>query len=150
MSDIGLRLDVIHSFFDKEKVVKALNRAEREALSKFGSFVWKRSRTSIVKRKRISRPGSPPSGHGRQLLRKNIFFAYEPEKHSVVIGPARLGGEGREILRRIELGGVARGRVNHRTRATVAMTYRPRPFMGPALKAEATNFPNLWANTVKE
>ena len=47
------------------------------------------ARHSIHKRKRTIAPGEPPSSH-TGLLRRFIFFGYDRERRSVVIGPARL------------------------------------------------------------
>ncbi|NLY02726.1 MAG: hypothetical protein GXY83_42275 [Rhodopirellula sp.] len=66
-------------FFDSARVVKATSRAERKVLSRFGAYVRRGARSSIRKRKTVSEPGQPPSSHAG-LLKKFIFFAYEPTK----------------------------------------------------------------------
>lgn len=73
-------------FFDRQVVLDSMDKAERKVLSKFGAFVRKRARTSIRKRKKPSAPGTPPSSHVGSL-RRGILFAFEPEQHTVVIGP---------------------------------------------------------------
>src|SRR5438094_633994 len=81
--------DLKSRFFDRPRVHKAMDKAARAALSKFGSFVRTRAKSSIRRRKRISAAGQPPSSH-TGLLKDFIFFAYEPDAKTVVIGPARL------------------------------------------------------------
>ena len=82
---IGLKLDKSW-FFDRLKVQRAVGDATRRVLSKFGAFVRTAARHSIRKRKAVSQPGNPPSSH-TGLLRNRIYFAYDPARQSVVIGP---------------------------------------------------------------
>ena len=77
-------------FFDRKVVTNAVDRAARRVLSRFGAFVRRGARSSIRKRKRVAEPGMPPSSH-TGLLKRNIFFLYEPHHSSVVIGPTLLG-----------------------------------------------------------
>jgi len=117
------------SFFDAAAVLKAVSKAERKAFSKFGAFVRQRWRTSLRYKKDPSPPGGPPTVHRkvpRQKVNKKtghtstqmvsperefIFFAYDAEAHSVVIGPAKLnmkpprGLQGQTVLEVIEYGG---------------------------------------------
>jgi len=132
-------------FFDRKAVTSRVDTATRKVLSKFGAFVRTGARHSIRKRKAISAPGSPPSSHVG-LLRKLIYFGYDPGRQSVVIGPTPLHGtaEARPLL---EYGGTARRR-DRRGRRVVA-TYRARPFMGPAFEREKPKLPAMWANSVK-
>ena len=76
-------------FFDTAKVKKAVSSGTRKVLSKFGAFVRRTARSSIRSRKKSSAPGSPPSSH-TGLLKRLIFFGYDPSRRSVVIGPAPL------------------------------------------------------------
>jgi hypothetical protein len=80
--------EVKRTFFDSKTVVSAVDRAERRVLSKFGAYVRRTARSSIRNRKRISRPGEPPSGHSG-VLRRFLFFGYDRHRASVVIGPAK-------------------------------------------------------------
>jgi hypothetical protein len=92
-------------FFDSKKVRRAVDRTTRRVLSRFGAFVRRAARSSIRKRKRVSEPGNPPSSH-TGLLRRFIWFAYEPDKRSVIIGPARLTGDAMgEAPEALEYGG---------------------------------------------
>ena len=133
-------------FFDSKKVVRSVDRATRRVLSRFGAFVRRTARQSIRKRKKPSAPGSPPSSH-IGLLKKFIWFGYEPDKRSVVIGPARLSQQDRgEAPSFLEYGGIAKiARKGKKTKARI----RPRPFMGPAFEKEQPKLPAMWANSIK-
>lgn len=139
-------LKITHLFFDSPKVVRAVDKSTRKVLSKFGAFVRRTAKQSIRKRKKSSAPGSPPSSH-TGLLKRFIFFGYDPQKRSVVIGPTRLTennrGEAPSIL---EYGG--RTTVNSGTKKT-RVRIRPRPFMGPAFEKEKPNLPSMWKDSVK-
>lgn len=103
---IGMRLkQAKRGFFDADAVLKRMDRATARALSKFGSFVRTRARTSIKKRKGISAPGSPPSSH-TGLLRKWILFAAEPQRKNVVIGPIKLNQLAFDVTGAVSQGGV--------------------------------------------
>jgi hypothetical protein len=131
-------------FFDRPAITNAMSKATRQALSKFGSFVRTRARTSIRKRKRASDPGQPPSSH-TGLLRRNIFFGYDRQRESVVIGPTKLNAAGRgspTIPAVIEEGGRA---VNAKGRGIIIA---PRPYMKPAYDAELPNVDRLWQNAL--
>jgi len=148
---IGYRIDEIKGlFFDSAKVQAATSRAERSVLSRFGAFVRRRARTSIRKRKRSSEPGQPPSSH-TGLLRRFIFFVYEPRRRSVVIGPVRLNQKIGDAPAALEHGGPSKAasRSRRRKRQVRTVTIRPRPFMGPAFEAERPKLPAMWANSVK-
>lgn len=138
---IGMQLrEAKGLFFDRARVTNAVDRTTRKNLSRFGAYVRTRARSSIRRRRRISAPGQPPSSH-TGLLKRNIFFVYEPTRRSVVIGPILLNrGSGAPEL--LEHGGTV-------VRRGVRMTYRPRPYIGPAFEAEQDNLSRLWRNSVK-
>jgi hypothetical protein len=132
-------------FFDAKAIRHHVNRATRRVLSRFGAFVRRTAKQSIRKRKQPSPPGSPPSSH-IGLLRKFIWFGYEPDKRSVVIGPARLSQKGRgDAPSLLEYGGStmvqSKGK---RRRARV----RARPFMGPAMDKEQPKLPAMWRHSI--
>ncbi len=79
------------------------------------------------------------------LLKRNIFFVYEPQRTNVVIGPILLnkGTDAPEIL---EHGGAVTRR---RNKKRVRMTYRPRPFMGPAFEREKPKLSAMWRDSVR-
>jgi len=143
--DIGLRAEVKKLFFDRKAVTSAVDKAQRKVLSKAGAFVRRHAVRSIRSHKGVSAPGKPPHSH-TGLLKRNIFFAYEPKRSGVVIGPVRLRETHGTAPRLLELGGTARRRDG---RALRTLKYRPRPYMSPALSAEAPKFPNLFRNSVR-
>ena len=129
------------AFFDAESVKKRVKNATRQALSKVGSFVRRRAKSSIRKRKAVSQPGMPPSSH-EGSLRRLIFFAYDSARDSVVVGPAVYRkGEAPRLLEHS-------GEIQRRTRSGQAkrLHYRARPFMKPAGEAEAPKLTGLMRN----
>ena len=132
-------------FFDRLKVTRAVDSGVRKVLSKFGAFVRTGARHSIRKRKAVSQPGQPPSSHVG-LLRRLIYFGYDANRRSVVIGPTPLRGTA-EAPPLLEYGG--RTRLKSRKGKVVSATYRARPFMGPAFEREKAKLPALWAGSVK-
>ena len=133
-------------FFTSPAVLGAVDRATRRVLSKFGAYVRRSARSSIRKRKKVSEPGKPPSSH-TGLLRKFIFFGYDRADQTVVIGPVplRAKAEAPELL---EHGGRARRKVGKRRRRVRTMTYRPRPYMGPAFEINKPKLPAMWKDSV--
>jgi hypothetical protein len=139
-------IKITHLFFDSPKVVRAVDKSTRKVLSRFGAFVRRTAKRSIRKRKKTSAPGEPPSSH-TGLLKRFIFFGYDPQKNSVVIGPARLTennrGQAPSIL---EYGGRTSIQTKKKKRR---VRIRSRPFMGPAFEKEKPNLPALWKDSVK-
>jgi len=135
-------MKITHLFFDSPKVVRAVDKSTRRVLSRFGAFVRQTAKQSIRKRKKTSTPGTPPSSH-TGLLKRFIFFGYDRQKDSVVIGPTRLTDNNRgEAPSILEYGG----------RTTVdkkRVKISARPFMGPAFEKEKPNLPSLWKNSIK-
>ena len=147
---IGMKINQAKGmFFDAPKVVRAVDKATRRVLSKFGAYVRTSARSSIRKRKKPSRPGSPPSSH-TGLLKRFIYFGYDPAKCSVVIGPARLNSKPGAAPEALEYGGTTKFTTRRRGRkVAVSAKIADRPFMRPALKKELPKLPAMWANSVK-
>lgn len=158
-------------FFDRQKIIKLMDAATRKSLSKGGAFIRRRAQTSMKYRKKgkASAPGTQPYAHkgGRgPLLRKFLYFGYDPGPQSVVIGPAVLPGFKPEAAPLNEFGGTAsrrktvrvagrkstpaqatafrrllkEGRLKQGKQTTPTKTfpakYPQRAFMNPALTAE--------------
>jgi hypothetical protein len=133
------------SFFDRDAVQRKVDKAGIKVLSKFGSFVRTRAKTSIRKRKASSPPGQPPSSHVG-LLKKFILFGYDAQAKSVVIGPAKLNQNAGEAPMVLEHGGKAViERWGRKRRVRIAA----RPYMAPALEHERPQLPKLWQDSVK-
>ena len=139
--------EVKASFFDTKRVMSALDRAGRAVLSKFGAYVRTAARHSIRKRKAVSKPGQPPSSHAGQL-RDFLWFAYDTERRSVVIGPARLSDKPGNAPEALEYGGHSQAAVGPGRRLRT-INIAKRPFMGPAYEQEKDKLPSMWANSVK-
>jgi len=146
-------------FFDRQAVLNAVDQATRRVLSRFGAFTRRIAKNSIRQRRGTSAPGTPPFSH-TGLLRKFLFFAYDPSARSVIIGPARLRGRGYgEAPALLEYGGAGERSFLAKTGSTVPgqglawrrkhVHIRPRPYMGPAFVKAKENLPDMWANSVK-
>lgn len=135
-------------FFDRPKVRKAVDQGTRRVLSRFGAFVRTKARDLTkkrpAKRQRTSDPGQPPRRH-TGVLRRLIFFAYEPERRTVVIGPAKIHGspDSPTIPEVLEHGG--RTKLSSGARARIAA----RPYMGPAMRDELPKLPQMWRDSVR-
>lgn len=164
---IGMRADVQRLFFDTKAVEAATTRAERRFLSRFGAFVRREARQSIRTRKAVSDPGKPPTNRTGDLKR-NIFFAFDPERRSVVIGPVLLPGKRGNAPELLEHGGQARGEgmmtvteapgrgaggrfVSRKRKVRVqgTMTYKARPFMRPAFAKELPKLPAMMQDSIQ-
>ena len=148
---IGLKLDQTKGlFFDRAEVMRATSRAERRVLSRFGAFVRRSARSSIRKRKGISQPGRPPSSH-TGLLRKFIFFAYQVQSRSVIVGPVRLNRKVGDAPAALEHGGTSRVVEGSRRsgRRVRTIRVRPRPYMQPAFEKEKEKLPQMWRDSVR-
>jgi hypothetical protein len=136
-------------FFDRKAVTGAVDRATRKVLSKFGAFVRRAAKSSIRKRKRVSAPGEPPSSH-TGLLKRFIFFGYDRDQRSVVIGPQRLNQKIGDAPHALEHGGastVLEGSRRRRRKRRVRI--RARPYMGPAFEKEQPKLAAMWRDSVK-
>ncbi len=134
-------------FFDKQTVLRAVDQAKRAVLSKAGAFIRTTAKHSIRKRKGPAPPGKPPHSH-TGLLKRFIFFGYDPASDSVVVGP--VGFKRSTAPHVLEFGGKSEVRYRRRgkvvkTRATIA----ERPYMGPALEKERPKLPKRWAGSVR-
>lgn len=150
------------AFFDRRRVMIAVDRSTRKALSKSLAFIRQTARTKVLKRRtNESPPGHPPSvrasGAGASL--RNILFAYDERTKSGVVGPVRYltrtkPSSGKTVPQVLEFG--SREVIKSRSRRGLfrrkMARYEPRPFMGPALKAEmdAGNIISPWANVVSK
>lgn len=79
-------------FFDRPEIEKRIGLAEVRALRAIGSQVRLEARDLLVKRKGPSKPGDPPHVHStdKKYTLRFILYFYEPEAHTVVVGPIGL------------------------------------------------------------
>jgi hypothetical protein len=117
MLEIRAVAQVTKYFFDRRVVIDRIGRARAAVLSKAGAFIRRSAKGKIRYAKSPSKPGSPPHAHeskkgGRDSpLRELIFFAYDEQTNSVVIGPMPFRGTA-IVPRVLELGGTAPGHKN--------------------------------------
>ena len=142
-------------FFDREKVIRAVDAATLRVFSKFGAFVRQRAKSSIRNRKKPSSPGQPPSSHTGDL-KQFIFFGLDRSTKSVVIGPVLLNKRGGGLtLPALEYGGKSyvitryRRSSNKHLNKRKPITVKARPFMQPAFEKEESKLPSLWADSIK-
>lgn len=144
-----IRMVTKQMFFDRKAVMGAVDRTTRKVLSRFGAFVRTSARHSIRKRKRVSKPGEPPSSH-TGLLRNFIYFGYDRGRRSVVIGPERLNQKVGDAPHALEYGGtstVVEGLRGRRKKRRIRIAARP--YMGPAFEREKPKLPAMWESSIK-
>ncbi|MFV0444712.1 MAG: hypothetical protein ACK5Q5_14165 [Planctomycetaceae bacterium] len=146
MAIIGLRIPRAKSlFFDRQRVLSKVSRAERRVLSRFGAYVRQDARQRIRRRKRPSQPDESPTNQ-TGLLKQHIYFVFDPDRRSVVIGPVLLN-RGTGAPATLEYGGVAT--VVAPDGKTVRVEIAPRPYMGPAFRQELPKVPAMWRDSVR-
>jgi len=146
MSFIGVRIAQAKSlFFDRQKVLSQVSRAERRVLSKFGAYVRQDAKQRIRRRKRPSQPDESPTNQ-TGLLKRHIYLIFDPDRHSVVIGPARLT-TGTNAPGTLEYGGQAV--VQTSAGQPVRVAIQERPYMGPAFRQELPKVSALWRDSVR-
>lgn len=133
------------NFFDRSAVLDRVDRAKTSVLSRFGARVRRRAKRSFKRRAGASLPGAPPHSHSG-LIERFILYSYDRESSSVVIGPtliARPTGAPETL----EYGGYADVPMGHGK--TEKVFIRPRPYMGPAMRAELPKLEPMWRDSVR-
>jgi hypothetical protein len=166
MAGFGFNIVPKELFFDSKRVIEALVKGTRDALSRAGAFVMTRARSSIRSSKNSAKPGRPPRSHTGDLKNK-IYFAYDDTagKNAVVIGPLRyrkgeapnileFGGDEHRMVRDIIATRDANGRFagnKFGPRHPGVAHYPGNPFMGPSLKTEVDKgtIAKAWEGCVK-
>jgi len=130
-------------------IMRAVARAERQVLTRAGARVRGMARALMRRRKRASRPGEAPTVR-KGTLKQFILFAYEPEKHTTVIGPKKLPNAWPDTAEALERGKTTVRVVGRRKeRRRKAVKFEPRPAMQPALDKMAPLLPAMWRGAVK-
>lgn len=148
-------------FFDRERVIKAVGRKTASAMRHIGGTILKTAKRSIrkpTKNKPHSKPGQPVRS-GTGILKRTIFFEFEPRTQTLIVGPKKLPIKSnvrptnrRSVPELLEKGGKAQAdkptyiRVGNRKKSrrmkqqiwkrieAGSRTYRPRPTMALAYK----------------
>lgn len=134
-------------FFDRQAVLKPADRARRKALSKFGAYVRNTSRRSIRKvgkNGKPANPGQPPKSR-TGLLKNHIYFLYDKQADSVIIGPAALNGrrqQTRVATDVLEIGGSV-------TRDGQQFVYAKHPYMQPAFNQQLPKAAAMFRGEIK-
>ena len=132
-------------FFDRKKIRNKVDARSRQVLSKFGAYVRRTAKRSIRKRKRTSAPFSPPSSHAG-TLKRHIYFGYDMQRRSVVIGPVRVFNT-RVVSSRTLPGLEYGGKIDLYGGRTTRI--KPRPFMEPAFQRELPGVAAMWRDSIK-
>jgi phage gpG-like protein len=128
---VVIDLKVKRIFFNRRRVMSAMERRRRRYLYRAGAYVRAVARNSLSRGSEPSSPGQPPRSAGR--LRKSILYAVQPDR--VIIGPtADIIGE---VGAAHEFGGQFRG-----------AKYPARPYMGPALEETKPKLDAIWRDSV--
>lgn len=127
---VGLKIN-FDLFLDRKEVAQRVGRGKVKALRKIGRFLRTSARRSIRRSKKSSKPGQPPRTRRGEDRLKRIFYVYDPGSESVVVGPIKFGKS--NVLELLEFGG------RQFRKKKKSATYKPRPFMGPALAKERKN-----------
>jgi len=140
MPQVTVRLK--ECFFDREIVQMAMDKKTHKVLRVFGALVRKTARWSIKRKKSPSLPGQPPR-NVTGLLKNFIWFSYDRDKQSVVIGPAKLDKR-HDVPHVLEYGGAA-----YSTTKRTMYKFSARPYMNPAFeKIQKSHLPKLWEESI--
>jgi hypothetical protein len=126
---------------------RSLKPARRRKLSELDPVALKNYRIAqaILKKKGLpapklpvvhSLPGEPP----RMIvgyLKKFLYFNYDKQTKSVLIGPAKLEQDS-SVPNVLEYGGMSEGSM-----------IKPRPYMGPANEKAKSKYLELWKDSIK-
>lgn len=135
-------------FFDRDKVDKYVSRKKKRAFTKSGAYVRRTAQFSMRSRKGSAPAGQPPFAHAKGLKR-HLYFYYDPDKETVIVGPVLFSETASEgIPRLMERGGVVSREVRVPTGNVTSvdgtmlkkfrterrdLSYDPHPYMLPAL-----------------
>lgn len=168
----GLKYNVRKYFFDREAVIRSVDRATLVSLRRAGGLTRKISRNSIGRlapKAKVRPPGQPPRNR-TDRLRDGIVFALEQATKSVIVGPRLYNqtdlqeGEWRSgvIPQILEFGGRIgileqqvgpngvwlrvdkRYRKNNNPKRIRVAQYQPHPYMNPALEKVLPKLPSIW------
>ena len=86
-------LNAKQAFFDTKKVHQAIDRQTARAMVKSLSFIRRRWRSSLRRRKRVSKPGQTPSIRSTDNFAtlKNILFLLRPANQVGIVGVVGIG-----------------------------------------------------------
>lgn len=163
-----LKIDVKDSFFDREKVLRAMDKGRRRMLGRGGYLTMRSIRDQIRTTKhKSSAPGEPPRQRPGSGFKRSVLYSYDRSTDSVVSGPIldpalRASGYGTKTVPELLEGGGrvtapetkiirVRGRT-FRIKKGETMTYEPRPFVHSGFEKalKGAEFPEALKRTIKE
>lgn len=162
-----VKMGITNLFFDRAAVLNVIGKARAKILLQQGRMVRKRAQASLKYGEEVSTPGSPPRVHKTVMhtrtsrstgkvrrrmvspLREYLYFAYNPQDDNVVVGPTRYNyairaGKTPGVL---EYGGTT---VSYTYGKRITVRIAARPYMAPALAAEAPGFAVMWRGQVRK
>lgn len=142
---MNIRFKMKDFFFDRAVVMDMIDKAARKGLGYFGAVVRLTAKRSIKNAKNCydhSTAGNPPKSHVG-TLKKMIYYAWDPNTRSVVIGP-QLFTPMTGAPETLEYGGVAYIRFKKK-RVRIA----PRPYMRPAFALHEKNLPQYLNGSIR-
>ena len=171
-------IQVKELFFDRKGLLQTMHKTELKVLAKAGALGMTVARRLIRPGKGTSQEGKPPKGHGKQLLRRNVFFGIDKSlaDPDCLIGPVALnqtypGKDGQPVrgtvprvleasgeiwIREVFKWGRWR-RIGRRAGGLGGLPTRlrkvrvgARPFMGPTLTIIKPRLAGLWRGAFKK
>jgi len=131
---IGMKVKTIDQ---TRRVRKAVDRASYRNLGHAAASLRSAAMKSIKRGKGPGQPGKPPHTRGKRKLPRSIYYDADREGLSSIVGPKHslvgLSAEAQEF-----------GKTYKGTK------FPERPFMGPALDANADRMPSYWLHSVGE
>jgi hypothetical protein len=150
ISNFGQSICKVKSlFFDSPAVLASVDSATRKVLNRIGGMIRLTARRSIKKapsHSSISKPGKPPLSH-TGLLKNYIYYSFDQQARSVVVGPAALNAKGKDVPRILEYSGNTKIKTKQGNKN---VHIAARPFMAPALKVSQPKMAALWKNSVRK
>ena len=151
-----LRVRMLDGRLDQQLIQRIAGRATKRNLRRAGAFIMTTARTSIPRRRGISRPGQPPHAHrARGTGIKAIRFDYIAHTRSVIVGPIKFPGRRGQAPPTLELGGIGSyldwSPLTNTRSIRRRARFRARPFMVPALHRELRDgrFLAIWRDSIR-
>lgn len=88
--DIQLRFVMKDMFFDRQKIIDKVGKANKKAISHAAALIRKSAKQSMRTVKNLeksSQPGKPPYAHNKRI-KNAILYGYDANREQAVIGPS--------------------------------------------------------------
>jgi len=134
-----------------ERVNREVATRTRRTMTEMGRRIRRHAQLSMVFASGPSAPGTPPHAH-KGRLRDVVLYHYDPRERKVTTGttPQSTSGTSPSLPELHEYGGRTMRTVRVRGKVRrVRVTYPRRPYLAPALEAEAPRLPDVWRKSVR-